>query len=81
MKHTTVEYQARRRGIESLTQLLPTAEIGTALQENPMGIRKSIAAGLIVAANAVAKDNSKERAQKWVRDTRRKLARAIEPKG
>ncbi len=46
-----------------------------------MGIRKSIAASLIVAANAVAKDNSKERAQKWVRDTRRKLARAIEPKG
>ena len=46
-----------------------------------MGIRKSIAAGLIVAANAVAKDNSKERAQKWVRDTRYKLAKAIEPKG
>jgi len=46
-----------------------------------MSIRKSIAAGLIVAANAVAKDKSKERAQKWVRDTRHKLARAIEPKG
>ena len=46
-----------------------------------MSIRKSIAAGLIVAANAVAKDQSKERAQNWVRDTRRKLARAIEPKG
>jgi len=45
-----------------------------------MSIRKSIAAGLIVAANAVAKDKSKERAQEWLRDTRRKLARAIEPK-
>jgi hypothetical protein len=46
-----------------------------------MSIRKSLAAGLIVAANALAKDRSKEKAQKWVRDTRRKLARAIEPKG
>ena len=46
-----------------------------------MSIRKSIAAGLIVAANAVAKDQSKEKAQKWVRDNRRKLAKAIEPKG
>jgi hypothetical protein len=46
-----------------------------------MGIRKSVAAGLIVAANTISSDKSKERAQEWVRDTRRKLARAIEPKG
>jgi hypothetical protein len=45
-----------------------------------MSIRKNIAAGLLMAAHAVAKDQSKERAQEWVRDTRRKLARAIEPK-
>jgi hypothetical protein len=35
-----------------------------------MSIRKSLAAGLIVAANALAKDRSKEKAQKWVRDAR-----------
>jgi hypothetical protein len=46
-----------------------------------MSIRKSLAAGLIVAANALAKDRSKEKAQKWVRDARIKLAKAIEPKG
>ena len=49
--------------------------------ERSMSIRKSLAAGLIVAANAVAKDQSKEKAQKWVRDARIKLAKAIEPKG
>lgn len=46
-----------------------------------MSIRKNIAAGLIVAANAVAKDQSKERIQKWVHDSRVKIAKAIEPKG
>jgi hypothetical protein len=45
-----------------------------------MSIRKNIAAGLMVAAHAVAKDQSKERIQKWVRDTRVKVAKAIEPK-
>ena len=50
-------------------------------QEFIMSIRKSIAAGLIVAANAVAKDQSKERIQKWVHDSRVKLAKVIEPKG
>jgi hypothetical protein len=44
-----------------------------------MSIRKSIAAGLMVAANTVAKDQSKERIQKWVHDTRVKVAKAIEP--
>ena len=44
-----------------------------------MSIRKSIASGLIAAANAVAKDQSKERIQKWVHDTRVKVAKAIEP--
>ena len=42
-------------------------------------IRKSIASALMVAANAVAKDQSKERIQKWVHDTRVKVAKAIEP--
>jgi len=46
-----------------------------------MSLRKSIASGLIVAANAVAKDQSKERIQKWVHDSRVKIAKAIEPKG
>ena len=75
------------RGVElysawhcALAQVSPSASVNP-YQEFIMSIRKSIAAGLIVAANAVAKDKSKERAQKWVRDTRRKLARAIEPKG
>ena len=46
-----------------------------------MAIRKNLAKTLINAAKAVEKDQSKERAQEWVRDTRRKLAKAIEPKG
>ena len=46
-----------------------------------MGIRQKIAGSLIVAANAVAKDQSKERIQKWVHDSRVKIAKAIEPKG
>lgn len=45
-----------------------------------MSIRKNIAAGLIVAAKAVAEDKTKERAQKWIHDSRVKLAKAIEPK-
>jgi hypothetical protein len=44
-----------------------------------MSIRKSIASGLMVAANAVAKDQSKERIQKWVHNSRVKIAKAIEP--
>jgi len=45
-----------------------------------MSIRKNIAAGLMVAAHAVAKDQSKEKFAKWVHDTRVKVAKAIEPK-
>ena len=56
-------------------------EMGTTPEENPMGIRQKIAGSLIVAANAVAKDQSKERIQKWVHDSRVKIAKAIEPKG
>jgi hypothetical protein len=44
-----------------------------------MSIRKSIASGLIAAAVAVEKNQSKERIQKWVRDSRFKLAKVIEP--
>jgi hypothetical protein len=47
--------------------------------EKSMAIRKNIAAALLMAAHAVAKDQSKERIQKWVRDTRVKVAKAIEP--
>ena len=46
-----------------------------------MSLRKFIASGLVVAANAVAKDQSKERVQKWIHDSRVKIAKAIEPKG
>jgi len=42
-------------------------------------IRKSIASALMVAANAVAKDQSKEKIAKWVYDSRIKIAKAIEP--
>ena len=48
--------------------------------ERSMSIRKNIAAGLLVAAHAVAKDQSKEKFAKWVHDTRVKVAKAIEPK-
>jgi len=44
-----------------------------------MAIRKNIAAALLMAAHEVAKDQTKERIQKWVRDTRVKVAKAIEP--
>jgi hypothetical protein len=44
-----------------------------------MSIRKSIASGLIAAAVAVEKNQSKERIQKWVHDSRIKIAKAIEP--
>jgi CO dehydrogenase/acetyl-CoA synthase epsilon subunit len=42
-------------------------------------IRKAIASGLMVAANAVAKDQTPERIQKWVHDSRIKIAKVIEP--
>jgi hypothetical protein len=45
-----------------------------------MAIRKSIAAGLMVAATALAKDQSKEKLQVVTDNLRRKLAKAIEPK-
>jgi len=44
-----------------------------------MAVRKSISSALMAAAVAVAKDQSKERIQKWVHDTRVKVAKAIEP--
>ena len=59
---------------------MPSAEMGTAPVERSMSIRKNIAAGLMVAAHAVAKDQSKEKFAKWVRDSRVKIAKAIEPK-
>ena len=66
-------------GVQTPGSVLPSAEMGTASMEKSMSIRKNIAAGLMVAAHAVAKDQSKERIQKWVRDTRVKVAKAIEP--
>jgi len=45
-----------------------------------MAIRKNLAKTLINAAKAVESDQSKERIQKWVRDSRVKIAKAIEPK-
>ena len=66
--------------MQTLPQLLPTAEIGTALQNHPMGIRKSIASGLMATANALAQDQTKERTQKLINRARHKLADAIRPK-
>jgi len=48
--------------------------------EQLMAIRKNLAKTLINAAKAVESDQSKERIQKWVRDSRVKIAKAIEPK-
>lgn len=42
-------------------------------------LRAKLAAGLIAAANAVAQDQSKERIQKWIHNSRVKIAKAIEP--
>ena len=42
-------------------------------------IRKAIASGLIAAAVAVEKNQSKEKIAKWVHDSRVKIAKAIEP--
>jgi len=44
-----------------------------------MAIRKNLAKTLINAAKAVEKDQTKERIQKWVHDSRFKLAKVIEP--
>jgi|TARA_B100000035_G_scaffold287865_1_gene273113 hypothetical protein len=50
------------------------------LQDDPMGIRKSIASGLMATANALAQDQTKERTQKLINRARHKLADAIKPK-
>jgi len=53
--------------------------MGTAPVEKSMAIRKNIAAALLMAAHGVAKDQTKERIQRWVHDSRVKIAKAIEP--
>ena len=45
-----------------------------------MGIRKSIASGLIAAATQLQKDQSKEQLIRKTNDVRRSIARFIEPK-
>jgi hypothetical protein len=45
-----------------------------------MGIRKSIASGLIAAAHHLQHDRSKEQLIRKTNDVRRKIARFIEPK-
>ena len=66
--------------VQTHRQLLPSAEIGTAQQDDLMGIRKSIASGLMATANALAQDQTKERTQKLINRARHKLADAIKPK-
>ena len=44
-----------------------------------MGIRKSIASGLIAAATQLQKDQSKEQLIRKTNDVRRSIARFIEP--
>lgn len=43
-------------------------------------LRKVLAAALIATADAVAKDQTKERISEVVKDGRRKLARWVQPK-
>ena len=43
-------------------------------------LRHHLSIALIHAANVVAKDQSKEKLQAFVKTTRRKVAKAIEPK-
>ena len=45
-----------------------------------MGIRKTIASGLIAAAHHLQHDRSKEQLIRKTNDVRRKIARFIEPK-
>ena len=45
-----------------------------------MGFRKTLASGLIIAANQLQKDKSKEQLIRKTNDVRRKIARFIEPK-
>ena len=58
--------------------VLPPAEIGTAQQELTM-LRHHLSVALIKAAHVVAKDQSKEKIQAFVRNARVKIAKAIEP--
>jgi hypothetical protein len=44
-------------------------------------LRAKLATSLIAAAKVVAEDQSKERIQMWIRNTRVQIAKAIEPTG
>ncbi len=66
--------------MQSLLQLLPTAEIGTAPQHNTMAVRKTIAQQLSKAAKALENDKSKEKLGVAMFTARVALANAIMPK-
>lgn len=75
-------YPAWRRTVSQLGIVSITSKSKSQLPHlvSIMGIRKSIASGLIAAAHHLQHDRSKEQLIRKTNDVRRKIARFIEPK-
>ena len=74
-------YPARRRTVSQLGIVSITSKSKSQLLHLVfiMGIRKTIASGLIAAAHHLQHDRSKEQLIRKTNDVRRKIARFIEP--
>ena len=75
-------YPARRRTVSQLGIVSITSKSKIIHSDSlfTMGIRKTIASGLIAAAHHLQHDRSKEQLIRKTNDVRRKIARFIEPK-
>ena len=74
-------YPARRRTVSQLGIVSITSKSKIIHSDSlfTMGIRKTIASGLIAAAHKLQHDRSKEQLIRKTNDVRRKIARFIEP--
>tara|TARA_B100002019_G_C21074697_1_gene500786 strand:- start:305 stop:598 length:294 start_codon:yes stop_codon:yes gene_type:complete len=74
-------YPARRRTVSQLGIVSNTSKSKIIHSDSLfiMGIRKTIASGLIAAAHHLQHDRSKEQLIRKTNDVRRKIARFIEP--
>lgn len=74
-------YPARRRTVSQLGIVSITSKSKIIHSDSlfTMGIRKTIASGLIAAAHHLQHDRSKEQLIRKTNDVRRKIARFIEP--
>ena len=75
-------YPARRRTVSQLGVVSITSKSKIIHSDSlfTMGIRKTIASGLIAAAHHLQHDRSKEQLIRKTNDVRRSIARFIEPK-